>query len=213
MYPFTLQQVFNTMEDLGHVVFRGNTRRGFKPYDPNFIGIRNLAPGERDSNRFNDWILAAWQGSDADWDHIVSNSTTDPGLKPRLDPGHADGVAMLLPGQYRRCWKRGLHKGRYPALRQCGPMDFRRDYDGDGNLDPAGPVITDVIGANMHHASAKGESMLVDGWSEACQVHSDILFFDAFMAIADRSVENWGEYISYTLLESTDVAARDASTS
>jgi hypothetical protein len=34
---------------------------------------------------------------------------------------------------------------------------------------------TGVFGINLHHASATGESVQVDGWSAGCQVFANIL--------------------------------------
>lgn len=93
--------------------------------------------------------------------------STQPGIKSFFLYGSGSGCPVVQSGQYP--YSRGLHKGKYKALRQQGPVVAIRDVNKDLVLDP----IKDRwdyprwTGINIH---AGGTSATVDGWSAGCQV-------------------------------------------
>ena len=114
------------------------------------------------------------------------------------------GTAIMKPGQYRRAYKVGKHKG-YKALQQSGPVTVYRDNDRDEELDTTGVgEDTGMHAVNIHRASRVRASTQVDKWSAGCQVMQDPDHFDFSMTLCDRGAEKFGNSFTYTLLEIGD---------
>lgn len=138
--------------------------------------------------------------------NLMHKGTTKPGLtwlKHKM--GNINGTAILQPGQYRKCWKMGAHRG-YPALCQSGPGVFKvwRDNDKDGQFDYQGTTYTDVEGLNMHTESLIIDVEKVDAYSAGCQVRAFDKEHFMVMELCELSAGLYGDLFSYTLLEERD---------
>lgn len=172
-------------------------------YNLNIFGIRSADPLV---DEFNDYMGVAYRDTFNNPIINVFKATTKPGLywlKNKL--GNINGTAILLPGQYRRCWKLGYHKN-YRALEQNGTGIFKvwRDNDSDGDLDMNGDVFDDVTGLNGHTTSFINEVDRVGAYSAGCQVVQDDLDFSILLSVVIRSAALYGNTFSYTLLEESD---------
>lgn len=126
--------------------------------------------------------------------------TTLPGLPSLLKPQSPHGTAILCPGQYRSCYRIGLHRGKYEALIQYQPVKVYRDRNFDAAFDMF-PEMTEVgnFGINIHNA---GEfAQYVGPNSAGCQVFQYGIHFRDFMSICRLAALEWGNSFTYTLLE------------
>ncbi len=194
-------------EEKGYRFFEG------QKYDLNIGGIRsaNAVP-----NRFDDSFFVAFIDERDTWRVAMWACTTDPGLyflgKGKM--GDRAGTAVLIPNQYRRCWKLGKHgKKRYPALVQNGsPFRVWRDHNQDGSLDRSGKVYDNVTGLNCHKAYAWNEgkaiglNKVVSNWSAGCQVAEVSYTHDyILMPLARKQVaKGHGTAFTYTLFDADD---------
>ena len=179
-------------------------KKGYKyfgegDYNLNIIGVRSPLKG----NEFNDALCVEyWKGSNQ-YIHVAA-CTTDPGYKSLSHPQNIKGCAILVPGQYRGCWKIGLHKGQYEALVQCKPVKVYRDNNKDYYLDCDPRNIEEgIFGINIHKAGIS--STVVDGWSAGCTVFAKAAEFDDFMRLVKLSASEYGNRFTYTLLEEKDL--------
>ncbi len=173
-------------------------------YNLNLFGIRSSSPLV---DEFNDVMGIAYRDEFNNEQLLIFKATTKPGLyflKKKL--GNARGTAILIPGQYRSCWRLGTHKG-YAALQQskAGVFKVWRDNDSDGDLDMHGPVYNDVTGLNGHTTSFKNDIEKVGAYSAGCQVIQDDLDFKLFLSIIRKSTSIYSDIFSYTLFEETDI--------
>ena len=163
-------------------------------------GIRNLKDGR--VNEFDDILGVCFLDSKGNEVCIEHEGTTDPGsywLTPdRM--GNQNGTAILVPGQYRKCWTIGVHRGKHPAFVQYkSPFKVWRDKDGDGKLTYGGQVYEDVTGLNGHTTSHISEVEKVGAYSAGCQVRQNDKDQQVVMSLAELSAEEWGAFFSYTL--------------
>jgi len=169
-------------------------------YDLNLFGIRTK---DMVANTFND-ILGAMYLFDGRWNCFLFPGTTDPGTYWRLNPMNVAGTAVLKPGQYRKAFKLGVHKG-YQALVQASPLPVYRDADRDNELELDESLVqTGMFGINLHRASSVKPSTEVDKWSAGCQVLQDPFQFSFLMELAVRSANIYGDGFTYTLLTEGD---------
>lgn len=184
-----------TLESKGYVYFSTGK------YNLNLIGVRAK---ERDNNEFNDaFIIDYWTGNSRRYTPIYP-CTTDPGFKSLEKPVNFKGCAILVPGQYRSCFKKGYHKGQYVALVQHKPVKVFRDANKDFYMDCDESSIEEgMFGINIHKAGEA--SVIVDGWSAGCQVLARGTDFRELMNIVELSIPIWGSIFTYTLLEEKDL--------
>lgn len=169
-------------------------------HDLNLVGIRSS--GSR-ANEFDDW-LTVFYWYDGIWNLFAFPATTDPGTFYRENPINVRGTAIMKPGQYRRAYQVGKHKG-YKALQQTGPITVYRDNDQDEELDTTGAdEDLGLHAVNIHRANRERASTRVEKWSAGCQVMQDPDHFDFFMALCERGKNKFGNSFTYTLLESED---------
>lgn len=188
----------NAMESKGYVFFDN----GF--YNVNIFGIRS---NNQTVNEFNDFFGIAYRDEFNNTNLNLFRATTKPGLywlKNKV--GNVNGTAILIPGQYRKCWKLGYHNS-YQALVQNGMNIFNvwRDNDSDGELDINGKIYKDVSGLNGHTTSFKNDVDKVGAYSSGCQVVQDVLDFKLFLSIIIKSANNYSNVFSYTLMEQDDI--------
>ena len=170
-------------------------------YNLNIIGIRNSDTGSKVTNVFDDLLTVSYKIGDV-WHFKKWAATTDPGTKGVKEFHNAQGVARLVPGQYRGSHAIGLHQGKYEALKQAKPVKVYRDANKDMTYDTK--LITEgIYGINIHKAGA--DSTYVENWSEGCQVFKKSADFDEFMALVKKAATLHGNSFTYTLIEGKDL--------
>jgi hypothetical protein len=113
-----------------------------------------------------------------------------------------DGVARLVPNQYRGSHTIRLHQGKYEALGQAKNVKVYRDANKDLNYDE-NKITEGLYGINIHKAGQ--DSTWVENWSEGCQVFKRVKDFDEFMKICKKAAKLHGNSFTYTLIESKDI--------
>ncbi|WP_271270233.1 hypothetical protein [Aliamphritea hakodatensis] len=170
-------------------------------YNLNIVGIRTA---DDKANTFNDFITVSFKVQ-GEWRLYVFDATTDPGVYYRQNPLNVLGTAILAAGQHPGAFKLGKHRGLYPALVQASPLPVHRDNDKDAELDTTGLVDEGWHGINMHHASARWVSKLVDKWSAGCQVLASKADLDFIVGLCRHSAALYGNRFTYTLLDEQDL--------
>ena len=199
---YTREQIEAAVKAKGYVWFNDDANKG---YDVNIVGIRNNAAAIADkvTNLFDDTMTVSYKENGI-WKFCQWNITTDPGTKAVKEYHNPNGVARVVPGQYRGMWGIGLHQGKYQAMTQKGPVKVYRDKNKDMVFNES--VIEEgIFGINGHHSSFNGTSTYVENWSEGCQVFANINDFNTFMVITNKAKAIHGNSFTYTLIESTDI--------
>jgi len=199
---YTREQIEKAVTAKGYAWFADAANKG---YDVNIVGIRNSATGKSVTNVFDDLLTITYKDEAGAWQHFAWTATTDPGRKGVLEFHNPNGVARLVPNQYRGVWKIDLHQGKYKALCQrLGNVTVWRDKNKDMTFNE---VVTQEgsFGINIHRSNPKTESAYVENWSEGCQVFKKVKDFNQFMAICEKAAAIHGNKFSYTLLESADI--------
>lgn len=176
---------------------------GPREYNINIIGIRNSSTGKRVTNVFDDLLTVSFV-AEGKWQYFEWPITTDPGRKAVVAFNAKNGVARLVPGQYLRSHSIRKHKNEYDALCQDTPLKVFRDSNKDMTFDEK-IKQEGVFGINIHRSNPRTESLLVENWSEGCQVFRRRKDFDDFMNICRKSRDLYGNKFTYTLIESSDI--------
>lgn len=189
---FSYEHVKEVYEKMGYDFYDKND------YNVNVFGIRsdNNIP-----NKFDDFVCIAYKQNGLGKVKVY-DATTDPGLYWLKEPMNVNGTAIMVPGQYKRVYRVGLHKGQYEALTQNGEFVVWRDNNKDSVLDFSGKTYKGSnYGINIHRATPnKGmKSVQVDKWSAGCQVIAAKNDFDEFMSIIKKAKDIWGNKFTYTL--------------
>lgn len=195
---FSREQIEGAVKRKGYVWFEGA-----KDFDVNIVGIRNSTTGKKVTNVFDDWMTISYKENGV-WKFHIWACTTDPGIKAVKEFSNPNGVARLVPNQYRGSHMIGLHQGKYEALRQQKPVKVWRDKNKDMTFDE---TITQegLFGINVHRSNPKTESQYVENWSEGCQVFKRVKDFNQFMEICNKAKAIHGNSFTYTLLNSSDI--------
>jgi hypothetical protein len=193
---YTREQIEQAVRQKGYVYFTSD-----KDYDLNIIGIRNTTPADEVTNLFDDIITVTYKLKGT-WVYREWLATTDPGRKGVLRFQNRQGVARLVPGQYRSAYGIGLHKGQYEALRQVKEVKVYRDANRDMVFNE-NRIQEGLFGINIHKAGV--DSRYVENWSEGCQVFKRQQDFNEFMKICREASKIHGSTFTYTLIESSDI--------
>ena len=196
---YTREQIEAAVKSKGYVWFADDANKG---YDVNIVGVRNSSTGTKVTNVFDDNITLSFKDETGTWQFYSWMNTTDPGKKGVMEFHNKDGVARLVPNQYRGSHTIGLHQGKYEALRQAKAVKVYRDANKDLNYDE-NKITEGVYGINIHKAGQ--DSTWVENWSEGCQVFKRVKDFDEFMKIVKKSAKIHGNSFTYTLIESKDI--------
>jgi hypothetical protein len=199
---YSREKIVAAVKSKGYVYFEDNSN---KSYDVNIIGVRNSEPGNKVTNLFDDIITISYKDEKGVWQYHEWMNTTDPGKKGVQlfeQYGVKDGVARVVPGQYRGSHMIGLHQGKYEALKQKSPIKVYRDGNKDLVYDET-KITEGVYGINIHKAGQ--DSTWVENWSLGCQVFKRVKDFDEFMKIVKKSKNIHGNSFTYTLLVSNDI--------
>jgi hypothetical protein len=198
MKTYTKEQIEKAVKSKGYVWFEDANNKG---YDVNIVGIRTSETGKKVTNVFDDLLTIAYKVNGA-WVFKQWLATVDPGTKGVVQFHNPNGVARLVPGQYRGSHHLGLHQGKYLALKQQKPVKVYRDANKDAIYDES-RIQEGIFGINIHKAGANSER--VENWSEGCQVFKRSADFEEFLAICKKASEIHGNSFTYTLLESKDI--------
>jgi len=174
-----------------------------KDYDLNIVGIRNTKNGDVVSNLFDDLMTLSYQ-INGNWYYHEWHATTDPGKYYVMNPIDHDGVAILVPNQYRGSHATGLHRGKYEALVQVKDLKVWRDNDKDMTYDH---LTTEVgeFGINIHRSAYNGTAYTVDNYSAGCMVFAAVGEFNTFMDICRHARDVWGNHFTFTLITTDDM--------
>lgn len=183
-------KILEVMEKKGYKVFENK-------WDLNIIGVRKK---DGTPNKFDDRIYVVCKNDAGEWQEWSWTATTDPGTYWMTESMNKLGTAILKEGQWRGCWKLGLHKGEKPALVQIKPVTVYRDNDGDAQHDFNLGESTGIYGINIHRAGTNSTN--VDKWSAGCQVFANNADFEQFLGLCNKQVAaGHGDVFSYTLLK------------
>ena len=197
---FTLEQIRDAVKAKGYKWFESGI------FNINIVGIRNSETGSQITNKFDDLITVSYKTDKDTWVYWEADCTTAPGKHWAENLLNPDGVAILVPGQYRGAYTIGVHQGKYEALKQSGKVKVYRDDNLDDNYDyDPNSIQEGIFGINIHRASSSGTSTQIDKWSAGCQVIANNLDFAEFMATVNEAADHWGDLFTYTLIESKDV--------
>lgn len=196
--PYTREQIEKAIKAKGYIWFEDAANKGF---DVNIVGVRNSATGTKVTNVFDDHLTVSYK-ENGEWKYFIWAATTDPGKKGVMEYHNKDGVARLVPNQYRGSHTIRLHQGKYEALGQQKPVKVYRDANRDLNYDET-KITEGIYGINIHKAGQ--DSQWVENWSEGCQVFKRVKDFDEFMKIAKKAAKIHGNSFTYTLIESKDI--------
>lgn len=177
-----------------------------RPLYLNLLGIRGFWHGQEvanEFNRYNDTIYAIWLDARHEPRVESFDASCDPGLQ-RQNRVNPTGVAHLMEGQY--LFQRGLHAGKYRALRQAGPVRVKRYFDDDpGRVRPT--LDEGWFGINIH---AAGTTDWVNNWSAGCQVIHGGVDGDAwkrFDQLIYETSDRGQKHIPYSLVSSQALPA------
>ena len=199
---YTREQIEKAVVSKGYKWFADDAN---KSYDVNIVGVRNNAPSvaKKVTNVFDDHLTLSFKDEKGAWQFYCWMATCDPGKKGVMEFHNKNGVARLVPGQYRGVWKIDLHQGKYEALCQRnGNVTVWRDANKDLIFEET-KTDTGMFGINIHKASK--DTKFVENWSEGCQVFKRTQDFNEFMRICKEASKIHGNHFTYTLLESHDL--------
>lgn len=197
----TREGIESAVKAKGYVWFNDDAN---KSYDVNIVGVRNLLPGRKVTNLFDDKMTLSYKDETGVWKFHEWDITTDPGTKAMKEFHNPAGVFRLIPGQYRGMWAIGLHQGKYEAMRQVKPCKGWRDKNKDMIFDET-LIVEGVFGINGHRSNPKTQSEYVENWSEGCQVFKRLKDFKEFMVIMNKAKAIHGNSFSYTLITTTNL--------
>ena len=201
MSCYTREQIENAVKGKGYKWFENGD------YNVNIVGVRNSATDDIVTNKFDDCMTISYK-IDGEWNFHCYDCTTDPGKYWVDNLMNPDGVAIVVPGQYRGSHKIGLHQGKYEALRQCQPLKVWRDDNKNDVYDHISEDIQDgIFGINIHRATRYPgkKSTQVDKWSAGCQVIAAYDDFEEFMNVMYKARDAWSNSFTYTLIDSDDI--------
>ena len=196
---FTRLQIEETVKSKGYKWFENGN------YNLNIVGVRNSSTNDEVTNKFDDLLTVSYKTENI-WNFSQWGCTTDPGKYYTENLLNPDGVAILVPGQYRSTYSIGLHQGKYEALKQMKPVQVYRDDNKDNCYDMQPDDIQEgIYGINIHRASSSGTSTQIDKWSAGCQVVANYEDFNKLMLLAKQAETIWGNSFTYTLIDSQDI--------
>ena len=168
-------------------------------YNLNIIGVRSNN-GKKVTNLYDDYIVIIYNSPTKECRRVYK-ITTEPGLYYMKNPMNSKGTAILVPGQYRGCWKIAKHRGKYNALCQCKPVKVYRDNNKNDIYD-MNPRTEDkgIFGINIHRSSVISDPTTVDKYSAGCQVFNSYTNFIYFMSLCKEQAKRFGNSFTYTLV-------------
>ena len=200
MSCYTREEIKCAVESKGYKWFESGN------YNLNIVGVRNSETHGKVTNKFDDCITVSYNIDGEEKFHCFS-ATTDPGSHWEKNLLNKDGVAILVPNQYRSSHEIRKHQGKYEALCQKKPVKVYRDNNKDSKYDMLEENIHEgIFGINIHKAGSRiNGSTQIDKWSAGCQVFSKESDFNQLMELAYKAKNLYGNSFTYTLIESKDL--------
>lgn len=197
---YTREQIQKAVESKGYKWFEGGD------YNLNIVGVRNSDTHGVVTNKFDDKLTVSYSVN-GEMKYHEFDATTDPGSHWEKNLLNKDGVAILVPNQYRGSHEIRKHQGKYEALCQKKPVKVYRDNNKDGKYDMLEENIKEgIFGINIHKAGSRvNGSTQIDKWSAGCQVFSKESDFNQLMELAYKAKDLYGNSFTYTLIESKDI--------
>ena len=199
---YTKEQIKTAVKNKGYKWFEDPSN---KTYDVNIVGVRNNEPNvyKKVTNVFDDCLTISFKDSQGSEQFYCWKATCDPGKKGVQQFHNKNGVARLVPGQYRGAYALSLHQGKYEAVCQrLQEVTVWRDGNKDLTFDEV-KQDKGMFGINIHKAGT--DSTWVENWSEGCQVFKRVKDFNEFISICKKASKIHGNHFTYTLIESTDI--------
>jgi len=164
---------------------------------PNIFGIRTDL---RITDKFDDIIGVFW--GEKYIDNIVTYSaTTDPGKFYTQNPMDGKRTAIMCPGQHKNVYAKGLHQGKYEALKQVREIPFYQDVNKDLIIDTES-IKSQLIGANIHGTKDDFKPWRIGKFSAGCQV---IEMWDDYMEFMNIIKNSIYKEFDYTLFNKKDM--------
>jgi hypothetical protein len=172
--------------------------------------------GKPNADRLNEWndrrcVIRILPGGQPEM-LVNDQATTEPGQFYTQIPSNPQGVARIAFGQYK-AWKDGKHRGRQPALVQCGMVRLHRDLNKNGRRDAADPIdVGDSFGINQHSTSQIITPEFVNKYSSGCLVGRRYAYHLSFLHIIRqdfRYVGNRGYMFMSAILNGDDLAREE----
>ena len=200
MSCYTREEIKCAVESKGYKWFESGN------YNLNIVGVRNSETHGKVTNKFDDCITVSYNIDGEEKFHCFS-ATTDPGSHWEKNLLNKDGVAILVPNQYRSSHEIRKHQGKYEALCQKKPVKVYRDNNKDSKYDMLEENTHEgIFGINIHKAGSRiNGSTQIDKWSAGCQVFSKESDFNQLMELAYKAKNLYGNSFTYTLIESKDL--------
>ena len=200
MSCYTREEIKCAVESKGYKWFESGN------YNLNIVGVRNSETHGKVTNKFDDCITVSYNIDGEEKFHCFS-ATTDPGSHWEKNLLNKDGVAILVPNQYRSSHEIRKHQGKYEALCQKKPVKVYRDNNKDSKYDMLEENIHEgIFGINIRKAGSRiNGSTQIDKWSAGCQVFSKESDFNQLMGLAYKAKDLYGNSFTYTLIESKDL--------
>ena len=200
MSCYTREEIKCAVESKGYKWFESGN------YNLNIVGVRNSETHGKVTNKFDDCITVSYN-IDGEEKFYCFSATTDPGSHWEKNLLNKDGVAILVPNQYRSSHEIRKHQGKYEALCQKKPVKVYRDNNKDSKYDMLEENIHEgIFGINIHKAGSRiNGSTQIDKWSAGCQVFSKESDFNQLMDLAYKAKDLYGNSFTYTLIESKDL--------
>lgn len=173
----------------------------------NLGGTRNK---NSKSDKFDDLGHICWV--DDEGEHLLNFwMTTDPGKHWLLTPMNSKGCIIMVPGQYKDCYGKGLHNNKYDCFKQLSPMGYVRDNDRNTDLDfslyrdpnkKRDHFFWGLNGTNFHRAHMNKIQTFVGQYSAGCQVVQNPETYNKLIDLRDKSAQ-FGKFTrwDYTLFE------------
>ena len=199
---YTKEQIKTAVKSKGYKWFEDVSN---KTYDVNIVGVRNNTPGiyKKVTNVFDDCLTVSFKDDKLVEQFYCWKATCDPGKKGVKQFHNKNGVARLVPGQYRGAYALSLHQGKYEAVCQrLQEVTVWRDGNKDLTFDEV-KQDTGMFGINIHKSGV--DSTWVENWSEGCQVFKRVKDFNEFISICKNAAKVHGNHFTYTLIESSDI--------
>jgi hypothetical protein len=199
---YTKEQIKTAVKSKGYKWFEDASN---KTYDVNIVGVRNNTPGiyKKVTNVFDDCLTVSFKDAKLVEQFYCWKATCDPGKKGVEQFHNKNGVARLVPGQYRGAYALSLHQGKYEAVCQrLQEVTVWRDDNKDLTFDEV-KQDTGMFGINIHKSGV--DSTWVENWSEGCQVFKRVKDFNEFISICKKAAKVHGNHFTYTLIESSDI--------
>lgn len=199
-YSKVVNSNFQTiLEKLNYVYFTNGD------FNLNIIGVRK-DNNNKVTNKYDDILVLEYKVNKNHFRHFFK-ITTEPGdYYVRKHLCNPKGTAILVPGQYRGCWKLGKHNNKYEALVQCKPVKVYRDGNKDDIYDLKPDTIHEgMFGINIHRSNKSFTRNTIDMYSAGCQVFADPAEFNTFISLCKEQSKRYCNSFTYTLIDEKDL--------